>query len=311
MNPKVSVVMITYRHEKYIEESINGVLSQAFNGEIELIISDDCSPDNTEAVVKNIINTHPNGHWIKYIKHTKNKGAIPNFVWTICESKGQYIAICEGDDYWKDPLKLQKQVDFLEENPDYSLTFHKIKAVGENITESSTFKNSEKEETYTIRDLAKGNFIHTPSVVFRKTFNTLPDWLQFSPIGDYPLHMLNAQNGLIKYFPTPMAAYRIGSGIWSSKTKIYQIVNILFCLQLLLKHFKENTDVLENLKYQYNEYYSNLIKPVEDRERLILQLKNYTYLESITDFKNILKILGIKIKKKIGLKTGNSIKNNL
>ncbi len=300
MNPKVSVVMITYGHEKYIEESINGVLSQAFNGEIELIISDDCSPDNTEAVVKNIINTHPNGHWIKYIKHTKNKGAIPNFVWTICESKGQYIAICEGDDYWKDPLKLQKQVDFLEENPDYSLTFHKINELTTR-DEKFTYPNPDTEETYTIEDLAKENFIITVSVVFRKNMEILPDWLKYSPIGDYPMHMLNASFGLIKYFPQEMATYRVGSGMWSTQNKVDQMVNTMYCLRFLLLHFKSNKEVHENLLVQYNNFRNALIRPFDEKKALDLKLKDYRYIETITNMGSLLKIMKSKIMKKLKL----------
>jgi glycosyltransferase involved in cell wall biosynthesis len=290
--------MITYGHEKYIEESINGVLSQVYNSEIELIISDDCSPDNTEAVVNNIINTHPNGNWIKYIKHTENKGAIPNFVWTISQAKGKYIAICEGDDYWIDPLKLQKQIDFLEENPDYSLTFHKIKELTTR-DEKFTYPNPDTEETYTIEDLSKENFIITVSAVFRKNMEVLPDWLKYSPIGDYPLHMLNASYGLIKYFPQEMAVYRVGSGMWSTQNKVDQIVNTMYCLRFLLLHFKNNEKAHKNLLEQYNNFRAGLIKPIEDKKALDTNLKDYQYIEKITSLGNVLKIIKIKIGKKI------------
>lgn len=294
--------MITYGHEQYIEESINGVLSQIFNAEVELIISNDNSPDNTEIIIQNLINTHPNGHWIKYIKHDENKGAIPNFTWSISQAKGKYIAICEGDDYWTDPLKLQKQVDFLELNPKYSLSFHKIKGISSNDTEPIIFNNPDEEKDYSINDLSKGNFIHTPSVVFRKNIQELPQWINHSPIGDYPLHMINASFGLIKYFPDCMATYRVGSGIWSTKSKVYQMVNVLFCLKLLIEHFKKNQQVNTNLKTQYDEYYTALSKPIEDKEKLSLQLKDYHYIEKIIDFNNLLKIVILKIAKKIGLK---------
>ncbi|WP_370899356.1 glycosyltransferase family 2 protein [Chryseobacterium gossypii] len=300
MNPLVSVVMITYGHEKYIEESINGVLSQIFNSDIELIISDDCSPDNTENVVKNIMENHPNGHWIKYIRHEENLGAIPNFTWAISQAKGRYIAICEGDDYWTDPLKLQKQVDFLENNPDYSLIFHKIKELTTR-TEKFTYPNPDSEETYTIEDLSKENFIITVSVVFRKHMDTLPEWLKYSPIGDYPLHMLNASFGLIKYFPEEMAVYRVGSGMWSTQNKVDQIVNTMFCLKFLLLHFKNNRVVHGHLKKQYDDFKNALIKPLEEKKVLDLKLKDHKYLESIMSFGYLFKILKLKTMKKFKL----------
>jgi len=296
----VSVAMPNYGQEEFISEAILGVLDQKADFEIELIVAEDCSPDNTEKVVENIIKTHPNAHRIKYVRHNKNKGAIPNFVWTINQTKGKYVAICEGDDYWTDPLKLQKQVDFLENNKQYSLTFHKIKGISVDDKEPVIFDNLNEEKTYTIEDLAKGNFIHTPSVVFRKNLDKLPQWIQYSPIGDYPLHMINASFGLIKYFPETMAAYRVGSGIWSSKGKVYQIVNVLFSLKLLMDHFKNDVPVLNHLKSQNDEYYTALTKPIEDKDKLALQIKDYKYIEKITDFPNIVKILKIKIKKKLG-----------
>ena len=112
--------MITYGHENYIRDAIKGVLMQKVNFEIELIIADDNSPDNTESVVYSFSN-HPNYHWIKYAKHKENKGMMPNFIWAMEQTKGKYIALCEGDDYWIDQLKLQKQVDVLETNEDLNL----------------------------------------------------------------------------------------------------------------------------------------------------------------------------------------------
>ena len=120
---KVSVSMPTYGQENYILDAIKGVVSQQYDGEIEFIISNDNSPDQTDEIIENYLkNTDiPNNISIKYIKHENNIGAIPNFAWTLQQSSGKYIAICEGDDYWTDPLKLQKQVDFLEENEEYTM----------------------------------------------------------------------------------------------------------------------------------------------------------------------------------------------
>ena len=112
----VSVVMITYGHENYIEQAIKGVLMQECDFQYELIIANDCSPDNTDRIVQKIIDNTNNADRIKYVRHTVNKGMTANFLWTLQQASGKYIAICEGDDYWTDPLKLQKQVDLLEVN---------------------------------------------------------------------------------------------------------------------------------------------------------------------------------------------------
>jgi glycosyltransferase involved in cell wall biosynthesis len=113
---KVSVLVITYNHEKFIQQCLESILKQKCSFKLEIIVSNDCSSDNTNNNILCVINNSDSSNLIKYYNHTENKGMKNNFIWTLNQCKGKYIAICEGDDYWTDPLKLQKQVDFLEEN---------------------------------------------------------------------------------------------------------------------------------------------------------------------------------------------------
>jgi glycosyltransferase involved in cell wall biosynthesis len=117
--PLVSVKMITYNHEPYIAQAIEGVLMQETNFPIELVIGEDCSTDRTREIVLDYQRKHP--EMIRVITAQKNVGAHKNSLRTSKACRGKYIAFCEGDDYWTDPYKLQKQVDFLEANPDYGL----------------------------------------------------------------------------------------------------------------------------------------------------------------------------------------------
>ncbi|WP_312991611.1 glycosyltransferase family 2 protein [Chryseobacterium flavum] len=281
----VSVIMITYGHEKYITESINGILSQQLDAEIELIISDDCSPDNTDSIVRNIIDTHPNGHWIKYIRHTQNKGAIPNFVWTISQAKGKYIAICEGDDYWTDPLKLQKQVDFLEGNKDFVLCFHKVKILkptGELVDDFITKipENFEQRET-----LAKKlNYIHTPSVLFRNVIQSEIDSLEFksAPIGDYFLYMILTKYGKIGYLEDCMAVYRYGVGIFSSLNRMKHIkVNILLFTNL---YSYEKDPIIKKIFYKHLLDALSLIDEEFKKKDNILNTRRHKLIEKIYKF---------------------------
>jgi glycosyltransferase involved in cell wall biosynthesis len=125
----ISVAMITYDHEAYIREAIEGVLMQSGDFEVELIIANDHSTDGTESIVLDLIKNHKNGGWIKYTYHQVNKGMKANFIWSLNQAQGKYIALCEGDDYWTDPLKLQKQVSFLEANPAYVFSFHNAQLI--------------------------------------------------------------------------------------------------------------------------------------------------------------------------------------
>lgn len=215
---KVSVCMITYNHENYIEKAIDAVLNQKTTFEIELIIANDNSPDSTDEIIKKIISEHPNGAKIIYLKNDTNIGMMPNFIEALKSCNGKYIALCEGDDYWTSDLKLQKQVDFLESNNDFSICFHKvgIDKNGELIEDYITNKVNQKT---TIYDLAKGNYIHTCSVVYRNhLFDSFPEYFYVSPIGDYFLHLLNSQYGNIYYIDEKMANYRVhDTSYWSSK----------------------------------------------------------------------------------------------
>lgn len=115
----VSIILITYNHEKYISKAIESILQQKTTFDTELLIGEDCSTDNTREITKEYQKRNPEK--IKLITSTKNVGFIQNELRVLKNCKGKYIAFCEGDDYWTDPYKLQKQVDFLEQNPDYGL----------------------------------------------------------------------------------------------------------------------------------------------------------------------------------------------
>jgi glycosyltransferase involved in cell wall biosynthesis len=299
MKPKVSVIMITYGHEKYIQEAIEGIFLQKTDFLVELIIANDKSPDSSHKIITQAIKACPSNISVNYILNENNLGANANYLNAYSKTEGEYIASCEGDDFWTDPLKLQKQIDFLENNSDYSIAFHKVEGIGSENADNAIFKNPEIEKDYTLENLSEGNFIHTPSVVFRKNLDKLPDWISFCPIGDYPLYMINSTFGKIKYFPETMAAYRVGSGVWSTTSLLHQVLNIMYTLKFLIEYFKNNKIVHEKLKKQYDNHYNSIVKNFEAKASLELKIKDYRYIESVTDFKSILKIFKMKLLKKV------------
>ncbi len=216
-NPKVSVCMITYAHEKFIEEAINGVLMQECNFEIELIVANDCSLDTTNKIVNNIIETHSRGHWIKYTMHSKNIGMMPNFIWALKQSKGKYIALCEGDDYWTDPLKLQKQVDFLDGNVKYGGVANNS-LVHYNNGNSLLF-GRKKSRIVKEEEIVRCRQFATASILFRNNL-TIPG--EFSPLvaGDTPLMLLITKKAPIYYENIVTSLYQRGSqGVTSNFNK--------------------------------------------------------------------------------------------
>lgn len=208
--PTLTVVMITYGHEKYIREAIDGVLMQQCDFAVELLIANDSSPDNTDTVIHDVLQHHPKSNWIRYIKHKENTGMMPNFLFALKEAKGKYIALCEGDDYWTDPYKLQKQVDILEEYPKYVGCYHRVEILNEttiDIKYSDIYK--EPVDNAITADILKNHLIPTLSLVFRNdTSFVFPKWFSESPVGDIPLELLLSLKGSFKYFENSMGVYR-------------------------------------------------------------------------------------------------------
>lgn len=196
--------------------------------------------------------------------------------------------MCEGDDYWTDPMKLQKQVDFIEANPEYSLCFYKvntlIQATGELKEE---FVVRDKQGKSTILDLADGNYIHTPSVLYRRYSGVLEQYQKIMPCfpGDYVMWILLAEKGDIYKFNEPMAVYRYGIGIWSNEWKIGKSLAVLKTLSKL-SAVVESSDVQRILQEQINSMSNELSS---EYEKVKMQLKQVQSSRAYRLGKSILK----------------------
>lgn len=202
--------MITYGHEEYLRNAIHSILDQEVDFEYELIIANDNSPDNTDEVVKEVMLQHSEGKKINYIKHPQNIGAIPNFYFSFTKARGKYIAICEGDDYWIDNRKLQKQITFLEANQDYSASFHDVYMLfnDKKVSFSKHKKNSINETVYFDEVVSSDWLIPTCSFVFRKDKMNLPPFYEKMNYGDYPLFCCVVINSKAHYIDEIMGVYR-------------------------------------------------------------------------------------------------------
>ena len=222
MEPKVSICCITYNHEKYIRDAIEGFLLQKTTFPIEVIIHDDASTDGTANIVKEYADKYP--RLIVPILQSENqwsKGVRPSPTYVWPRARGKYIALCEGDDYWTDPLKLQKQMDFLEEHQDCSLCFHAVKFVYANNPEKNYIRRPKripKDFKFEMKHIILQNsFIHTSSIMFLgEHIKELPKWLKNAPIGDLPLILLLASKGRMGFINQVMSTYRVGTpNSWS------------------------------------------------------------------------------------------------
>ena len=213
--------MLTYNQEEYIAQAIEGVLMQKTSYSYQLVIGEDCSSDRTREICQEYAAAHPGK--IKLLLNEENIGLGANYVKTYAECTGKYTAICDGDDYWTDPLKLQKQVDFMESNPDYDIIF----------TNNENLYPSGKQNTRDLRNIPRagsfrhlifGNYITSVTVLFRKKKLSafLEDLMKDLPYGDWPTYLwVTKEGGKIHLLEDVTAVYRkdFGTSTALRKTK--------------------------------------------------------------------------------------------
>ncbi len=278
--PLVSIFMITYNHEKYISQALDSILMQVVNFDYEIVVGEDCSTDSTRKILLEYQTVHPDK--LKLLLHKSNIGAISNQITTMNACIGKYIAILEGDDYWTDSHKLQKQVDFLEANPEYSLSFHNAKIISANserIYHASPIKSCLK-----IEDLLSyyGNMIPTASIVFKtKYIQQYIDIIKNQYIGDWYVQIIFSQHGNFKYHDEVMSAYRMyNSGVWSKLDLIQKNIVFYTYYKHVYSYFKEK------------KTYQKLIKPHLKKITWILlksYIKNIDFKKSVFYFSENLK----------------------
>lgn len=225
ITPLVSVCMITYNHEDFIVDAILGVLNQKFDYPFELILSNDNSTDKTNQKIEEILKNHPKKDIVRYFNQKSNLGMMPNFIYTLEKTRGKYVATCEGDDFWIDDLKLQKQIDFLESNPDYSIIATQVNTI-------DLFKNSigVKPNKWDVGEFGKNEIlkdfnIHTSSFVLRK-LPAIPNWYKDVWSGDFFLCWLALENGKGYYLNFSTSNYRLNpDGGQSFKDPINRFIN--------------------------------------------------------------------------------------
>lgn len=257
MSNIVSICMITYNHANYINQAIEGVLMQKTSFAIELIIGEDCSTDNTRKICEDYALKYP--HIIRLLSAEKNLGIMPNLVRTLAACTGKYIAMCEGDDYWTDPLKLQKQVDFLESSPNFSAVAHNSKIKYPN----QIISNIKTKNEYTIFDFLESSCVNTATLMFRN-INNYPSWFFEVPFGDWALYILLAENGRFGFMQDEMSVYRIhNQGVWSGlQIKEQQIKTIGF-LNIIKDNYPKYEARLEEIidnKMKYHGLYDYSLK---------------------------------------------------
>lgn len=218
-DPKVSILCVTYNQEKYIRETLDSFLMQKTDFPFEILVHDDCSTDETKNIISEYAKKHPS--IIRPIFEESNQfsqGRVDFVKNMFVQARGQYIAVCEGDDYWTDKRKLQKQVEFMDNNPTCSVVFHPVRMIFEDGKHEATIFPDRKDDFDIKHLIMRHNFAQTSSVMYRKVdygkFN-----VNVSP-GDIYMLLYSAQSGGIGFIDSVMSTYRRhDKGVWSGVSK--------------------------------------------------------------------------------------------
>ncbi len=280
----VSICTQTFNHGGYIRQCLEGFLSQKVNFKFEVLINDDASTDDTAVIVKEYEAKYPNiikAIYQKDNQYTKGVNTLTRLLFQ--KARGKYIAICEGDDYWCDENKLQKQVDFMEANNGAAMCFTNVKVFDDDTNEIKPYWVKIEDKNYGLNDLLKGNVAPNCSVMFR---NGLVDFSRHTfeglPMGDWPLYVFLLLNGYATYLDFVSAVYRVRSASMYSKISV---VDQLKSKHKIYEYLMQSNDLLPHGKLIKREYYQNLYAlairlPKTDKQRneylktIALQSKN-------------------------------------
>ena len=223
----VTIRCIVFNHEPYLRQCLDGFIEQKTNFKFEVWVHDDASTDGSAAIIKEYAEKYPDiikPYFEKENQYSKHDGSFQRITYSPKYLRGKYIALCEGDDYWIDSSKLQKQVDFLESHQDYTMVCNRTKLysekkhkyIGENYCYNKDAIVKAKDVIY-----RSGLFISTCSIIYRKEIrDNYPDYCRKCAVGDYPLQIMAAMKGKIYYFNEIMSVCRIqNSNSWMGMQK--------------------------------------------------------------------------------------------
>ncbi|MBC8986502.1 glycosyltransferase [Pedobacter sp. N36a] len=257
----VSVSCLTYNHEQYIAQAIEGFLMQKTKFKFEVLVGEDCSTDGTREIVEFYQKNYP--EIIKMVTSEKNVGLKDNFNRIVKQAKGKYMAMCEGDDFWTDPYKLQKQIDFLEHNPDYIICCHYSKIIDQD-GETLYVHPSPVSLEFGYEDILQGNKdeTFTATLIYRTSLDVThmgnQDWYLkcHAPDKFLKLYATAVTGKKIYVMPEVMSCYRkhVG-GVWSMVDPQVIRGRMLSDFNVIIKNFKYPTSLKWKLLKVYSKNY--------------------------------------------------------
>lgn len=205
--PDISVCVVTYNQQRYIEQCLRSVIEQKVNARMEILVGDDCSNDQTGEIVRALSGEYPD--MLHYFRRPDRLGASRNLKELLKAARGNLVARIDGDDYWL-PGKLQAQVEYMQTHPGCSAVYTNAIVLAHDDTPYGLFNNV-GDAAFSLSDMVrKGNFLNNSSVLFRK--QSIPDWLAIEEqLIDYRINLLHARYGYLGHIGEPLTVYRRGA----------------------------------------------------------------------------------------------------
>lgn len=275
----VAIHCLVYNHEPYLRDCFEGFVMQKTNFRFVAIVHDDCSTDHSVDIIREYEAKYPD--IFRPIYETENQyskpdGSLGRIMNAAIDATGaKYMAMCEGDDYWTDPYKLQKQVDYMEAHPECSMCFHRVQILDEL---SHELQPDFLEDVPYSKDglrLAQGNYIHFVSVMFRKNGSVDEKYAKVGRIsmGDQILYHLYAEVGHFKKLPDIMGVYRVGNGQWSAASDAYRHLMSVISLSKTVP-LLQNSEVRKQLDETIYQYANVVFNIINEKDKEILSIHN-------------------------------------
>ena len=286
--------MITYKHEPYIAQAIEGVLMQETDFPVELVIGEDCSTDNTRKICEDYARRFPDK--IRLLARERNLGMCENFLQTIRACNGEYVAFCEGDDYWIKKQKLSEQVEFLAANPHYSGACSSVylqQSDSKHLRPQLLHRELENEEDVTLVRLLENFTLHTATFMCRRSALSLNVFAKGAPAMDIGVFLVCLDVGNVRFFNSPDVVYRGHTGGVTYKREFFRFYEMVL---IFLDYFDEITD-FKYLEHTANKrrrlkFYSAINSPESSTASKLLRLVRYCFVNrreiSVLEAKNIL-----------------------
>lgn len=281
VDPIVSVCVQTYQHASYIRDCLESILMQKINFPYELLLGEDASNDGTREICIEYAKKYPEKirlflhHRENNIKVNRNSTGRFNYLFNLFNARGKYISLCSGDDYWTDPLKLQKQVDFLEDNPDFAGAFHETEMIDPDGNIKRIYGKDAPVVVQAEDTISTMSIFHTSSFVFKNEIKQLPNWIFKVISGDMALFTIVSSFGPIKKIPGRMSVYRKHDG---GVTETNAVVSNFYTDRIqLIKYFdkfhdhkyhKKAKKVLQELKEinpQQLRFQKRIVRPLRKK----------------------------------------------